>query len=65
MKQLEKQISDVQSALGNLSLCLKLALDDKDQFLKEYGSRLYGFLCSISATTEANEARINDILFKD
>ena len=65
MKELEKQMNDVQSALGNLSLCLKLALDDKELFLKEYGSRMYGFLCGISATTESNEARINEILYED
>ncbi|MDD3038640.1 hypothetical protein [Bacteroides sp.] len=63
-KQLETQMNDVQQALGNLSLCLKLALDDKEQFIKEYGSRLYATLCKISAETEINECKVNEILDK-
>ncbi len=63
-KQLETQMNDVQEALGNLSLCLKLALDDKEQFIKEYGSRLYAALCGISAETSINECKINEILYK-
>ena len=63
-KQLEIQMNDVQEALGNLSLCLKLALDDKDQFIKDYGSRMYGVLCGLSADTSIVESKIIDILYK-
>lgn len=62
-KQLEQQMNDVQEALGNLSLCLKLALDDKEQFIKEYGSRLYGVLCGISADNSLSESKVFDLLY--
>lgn len=61
--QLEIQVNDVQEALGNLALCLRLAIDDKEQFIKEYGSRLYATFISISAQASINECKINDILY--
>ena len=50
-KQLEIQMNDVVRALGDLNICLKLALHDKEQFLKEYGSSLYNVLINIQKET--------------
>lgn len=62
-KQLEQQMKDVEEALGNLSLCLKLALHDKEQFIKEYGSHLYGVLCGISADNSLNVCKVVELLY--
>lgn len=63
-KQLETQMNDVVRALGDLSICLKLALHDKEQFLKEYGSSLYNVLINIQKETNANEIKVNEKLNK-
>lgn len=63
-KQLEIQINDVVTALGNLSICLKLALHDKEQFIKEYGSSLYNVLINIQKETNINECLVNEKLNK-
>lgn len=63
-KQLEIQMNDVVKALGNLSICLKLALHDKEQFLKEYGSSLYNVLINIQKKTNINECLVNEKLNK-
>ena len=63
-KQLETQINDVVRALGDLNICLKLALHDKEQFLKEYGSSLYNVLINIQKETNANEIKVNEKLNK-
>lgn len=64
VKQLEIQMNDVVKALGNLSICLKLALHDKEQFLKEYGSSLYNVLINIQKETNINECLVNEKLNK-
>lgn len=64
MKELETQFSDVQKALGNLDICIELAIDDKEQFIKEYGSRMYATLCKIKAEISINTCKIYDILYK-
>ncbi|QIG64818.1 hypothetical protein SJC03_140 [Bacteroides phage SJC03] len=63
-KQLEIQMNDVVRALGDLNICLKLALHDKEQFLKEYGSSLYNVLINIQKETNANEIKVNEKLNK-
>lgn len=63
-KQLEIQMNDVVTALGNLSICLKLALYDKEQFIKEYGSSLYNVLINIQKETNINECLVNEKLNK-
>lgn len=63
-KQLETQMNDVVRALGDLNICLKLALHDKEQFLKEYGSSLYNVLINIQKETNANEIKVNEKLNK-
>ena len=63
-KQLETQINDVVRALGDLNICLKLVLHDKEQFLKEYGSSLYNVLINIQKETNANEIKVNEKLNK-
>lgn len=63
-KQLEIQMNDVIKALGDLSICLKLALHDKEQFLKEYGSSLYNVLINIQKETNINECLVNEKLNK-
>lgn len=63
-KQLEIQMNDVVKALGNLSICLKLALHDKEQFIKEYGSSLYNVLINIQKETNINECLVNEKLNK-
>ena len=63
-KQLEIQMNDVVKVLGNLSICLKLALHDKEQFLKEYGSSLYNVLINIQKETNINECLVNEKLNK-
>ena len=60
--QLETQIEDVRNALGDLSICLQLALDDKDQFIKEYGSLLYTTFCSIYRKVNIDACKIDDML---
>ena len=64
IKQLEIQMNDVVRALGDLNICLKLALHDKEQFLKEYGSSLYNVLINIQKETNANEIKVNEKLNK-
>lgn len=63
-KQLEIQMNDVVTALDNLSICLKLALHDKEQFIKEYGSSLYNVLINIQKETNINECLVNEKLNK-
>ena len=63
-KQLEIQMNDVVTALGHLSICLKLALHDKEQFIKEYGSSLYNVLINIQKETNINECLVNEKLNK-
>ena len=63
-KQLETQINDVVRALGDLNICLKLALHDKEQFIKEYGSSLYNVLINIQKETNINECLVNEKLNK-
>lgn len=57
-------MNDVVKVLGNLSICLKLALHDKEQFLKEYGSSLYNVLINIQKETNINECLVNEKLNK-
>lgn len=57
-------MNDVVKVLDNLSICLKLALHDKEQFLKEYGSSLYNVLINIQKETNINECLVNEKLNK-
>lgn len=57
-------MNDVVKVLGNLSIYLKLALHDKEQFLKEYGSSLYNVLINIQKETNINECLVNEKLNK-
>ena len=52
-KQLRTQMDDVTGAIGNLDLCLNLALHDEDQFIKEYGNTMYQLLVGLQRELNA------------
>lgn len=62
--QLFQQVEDVNNAVGNLSLCIKLALHDKDQFIAEYGSRLYGILVGLKADVNIASAKMVECIYQ-
>ena len=61
--QLFRQVEDVNTAVADLRICLKLALHDKEQFIKEYGSNLYGLLVGLNADINKASEKMIEIMY--